>query len=164
MRLLEKHNALQSPFSPPSSFSPSPQPSRNIGEFGAARYFADYQTANKMQLFVAMKESFSGLLFFRTSHCKRKSWFWILVAALCNLYIKLVYITFYILVDFTMTYLSIGNSSDKLDLVRDITIFVLLLLVSFLTKAISTIHFYEKDKKSINFSKGVTKAQSKSFT
>ena len=83
MRLLEKHNALQSPFSPPSSFSPSPPSSffsssfssRNIGEFGAARYFADYQTANKMELFVAMKESFSGLLFFRTSHSKRKSWF-----------------------------------------------------------------------------------------
>ena len=103
MRLLEKHNTLKSPFSLPSSFSPSPQPRRNIGEFRATRYITDYQTANKMQLFVAMKGSFSDLFFFRTSHSKRKFWFWILVAALCNLYLKLVYITFYILADFTIT-------------------------------------------------------------
>ena len=44
LRLLEKHNALRLPFS-----SSSPQLYRNIGEFGAKKYF---------RLFAAIKEIF----------------------------------------------------------------------------------------------------------
>ena len=36
---------------------------RNTGEFGAKKYFTDHQTANTIQLFVALKWTFSGLFF-----------------------------------------------------------------------------------------------------
>ena len=36
---------------------------RNIKEFGTKRYFTDHQTANTVQLLVAIKGNFSGLFF-----------------------------------------------------------------------------------------------------
>ena len=50
------------------SLSPSsPRLFQNIGEFGAAKYSPNRQTANTSQLFVAINGNFSGLLFFWTS-------------------------------------------------------------------------------------------------
>ena len=60
LRLLENYNALQllSPSSLPHFF-------RNIGEFGAKKYFADQRTAaTTIQLFVAIKGNVCGLFFF----------------------------------------------------------------------------------------------------
>ena len=51
-----------SPFS--SSFPPTFPEYRNIVGFEVNIYFTDHQTANTIQLFVAIKGSFSGLLFF----------------------------------------------------------------------------------------------------
>ena len=59
LRLLVKHNALELQVSlyPAELF-------RNIGKFGAKEYFMDHQTANTIQLFIAIKGNFSGILFF----------------------------------------------------------------------------------------------------
>ena len=46
-----------------SSSSFLPHFFRNIGEFGAKRYFTGHQTANTIQLFVAIEGHFSGLFF-----------------------------------------------------------------------------------------------------
>ena len=51
--LLVKHNALELPFSPSQLF-------RSTVKFGEKNYFTDHRTANKIQLFVAIK----GNLFF----------------------------------------------------------------------------------------------------
>ena len=48
----------------------SPRLFRNIGEFGAKKYFAYHRTANRIQLFISIKGNFSGLFFFWTSRCK----------------------------------------------------------------------------------------------
>ena len=60
LRLLEKQKASQLPF----FFFFSPLLFRNNGEFGEKKYFTDYQAANTVQLFVAIKEHFSGQFFF----------------------------------------------------------------------------------------------------
>ena len=52
LRLLVKHNALE------LQFFPSKQFFRNVEEFGAKEYFTDHQTANTIQLFVAITGSF----------------------------------------------------------------------------------------------------------
>ena len=43
---------------------------RNNGEVGAKKYSTDHQTANTVQLFVAIKGHFSGLFFFWISRCE----------------------------------------------------------------------------------------------
>ena len=48
---------------------------RNNGKFRAIRYFMDPQTANTVQLFVAMKGHYFGLFFFRTNHHKREFYY-----------------------------------------------------------------------------------------
>ena len=53
------YNTLELPFS-----SSSAQLFWNIGELGAKSYFTHYWTTNAIQLFVAIKGNFSGLLFF----------------------------------------------------------------------------------------------------
>ena len=37
---------------------------RNIGKFGTKKHFTDHQSANTIQLFVAIKGTFSGLFFY----------------------------------------------------------------------------------------------------
>ena len=63
MRLLEKYNTLRLPFLHSSGSSFSPQHFRNIGEFGAKKYFIDHRRDNTIQLF-AIKGNFSGLSLF----------------------------------------------------------------------------------------------------
>ena len=55
-------------FSPSSSL----QLFRSIGEFEVEKYFTGHQLANTIQLFVALKEGFSGLFFFWTIHREGK--------------------------------------------------------------------------------------------
>ena len=43
-------------------FLPSSKPSRNIGKFGAKKYFIDHQTENTIQLVFAIKDNFSGAI------------------------------------------------------------------------------------------------------
>ena len=50
-------------FSPSSCFSASLI--QNISQFGAKKYFIDYQTANIIQLFVPLKRKFFGSLLFQ---------------------------------------------------------------------------------------------------
>ena len=59
LHLHVKYDALELPFSP-SSF----QPFQNIEKFRAKKYFTDHWTANTIQLFVALKENFSGVYSF----------------------------------------------------------------------------------------------------
>ena len=59
LRLFVKHNALELQVSLYSA-----ELFRNIGKFGAKEYFMDHQTANTIQLFIAIKGNFSGIFFF----------------------------------------------------------------------------------------------------
>ena len=62
LRLLQKQNALHLPiFSIFFFFSTTCPEYRRIGN---KKYFTDYQTANTVQLFVAIKGTFFGLFFF----------------------------------------------------------------------------------------------------
>ena len=61
-----KAYALELPFCPSSA-----QLFRNIVEFGARKYFADYQTANTIQLFVTILYKGIYLFFFWTSLNRR---------------------------------------------------------------------------------------------
>ena len=45
---------------------------RNIGEFGAKKYFIDHQTANTIQLFVSIKRKFIGPLLFQNKLQQRE--------------------------------------------------------------------------------------------
>ena len=67
--LLEMLNALHLRFSPSSS---CPRLFRDIKKIGGKRYFTDHRAANIIQLFVAIKGNFSGLLFFWTSSSEGK--------------------------------------------------------------------------------------------
>ena len=67
LRLLKKQNDLKLPFSVFFSVATFPE-YRNIGEFGAK----NDEAANTIQLLVAIKGHFSGLLFFRTSRKRRE--------------------------------------------------------------------------------------------
>ena len=62
--LLVTHNALESPFSPPS-----PQVLEYQG-IGSKKYFTGCQTANTVQLVVVVEGNFSDLFFFWTSRRK----------------------------------------------------------------------------------------------
>ena len=66
--LLEKHNALQSSFSP----SLSPQLFRNIRGVWSKKYFTDHRTANTIHLSAAKKENVSDLLFLWATYSKGK--------------------------------------------------------------------------------------------
>ena len=68
LRLLENHNASYLPI----FFFSSPPLLRNNGEFGAKSFFTDFRTANTIQLFVAIKKTFSGLFFFWSSSSKEE--------------------------------------------------------------------------------------------
>ena len=71
-------------YSPSSS---SPRPFRNIGEFGAKKYYTDHRTANTIQLFVVVKGSFSVPFFFWTSRSEKefRTYYLINVAISLNL-------------------------------------------------------------------------------
>ena len=62
--MVDKHRALRLTFSPSSSSSSLSKLFRNIVGLGAKEYITDYQTANTVQLYVAIKGNFSGLFFF----------------------------------------------------------------------------------------------------
>ena len=68
LRLLENHNASYLPI----FFFSSPPLLRNNGEFGAKSFFTDFRTANTIQLFVAIKNTFSDLFFFCSSSSKEE--------------------------------------------------------------------------------------------
>ena len=68
LRLLEKHNTLQLPFSAFFFWSFSATCFWNIEKFGTKKYFTDQRIANAILLFLAIIEKISGLLFFWTSH------------------------------------------------------------------------------------------------
>ena len=91
LRLLEKQKRFA--FASFSSSSSSPQLLRNIGEFGAKKYFTYHQRANTTQLFVAIKGIFSGLFFFRRCRSKGKiPRDYLINLATCYLHIIKIYI------------------------------------------------------------------------
>ena len=97
----------------------------NIVEVGTRQYFTDYQTANTVHLFVAIKGKFPGLFFFWTGRSKGKAQMPFLnltsklfFEPMCNMFIISVYYTknkwFYSLYSFVSIALGLSFEAQQM--------------------------------------------------